>query len=187
VSEAIRAASPGGENIADASSDASLLPGPRPYFLVAQLRLALVQRLDKELRPLGMTPALSVALNAVSYARTTSSAKLARLLGITPQSVNQTVTTLEKRGLVRRELSTHDQRVLTLVVTEAGIAMQNKCFDAVTRIYREVFGGLAPEQLQTLQELLVTVLKTARPEALRDYRDVRRSLGKTALPEGSGQ
>lgn len=161
----------------------ALLPGPRPFFLISQLRLALLQRLEKEIRPVGMTPAMSVALNAVSYARKTSSAKLAQLLGITPQSMKQTVAALEKRGLVRREVSPRDQRVLTLTVTREGVAMQKQCFDAVSRIYQEVFGGLTPRQLRTLQELMITTLRTARPEALRDYQDVRMSLAKTTTPK----
>ncbi len=88
-----------------------LPPAPRPYFLITNLHVAMLQRLEKDLRPLGVTPAAGRVLNAIARRPEISSADLAKMFGISPQSIKQTIATLETGGLIERRAAEADRRV----------------------------------------------------------------------------
>ena len=75
----------------------------RLSYLVRQAQLATYQRLDRALRGFGLTPAQYTVLAILSRrGESLSSAALSRRLGVSPQSANEIVASLNALGLVRR-------------------------------------------------------------------------------------
>lgn len=62
----------------------------------------------------------SSALSRLDRRGPASSSELARLDGISPQSMGTTIAALEQRGLVAREKDPEDGRRIVLSITEAG-------------------------------------------------------------------
>jgi len=141
---------------------------PRPLFLIAQLHDEMRRRLGKHMHTMDLTWALGRVFNAIATRPQISSAQLAKMFGITPQSVKQSVTELEKRGLVERIPSETDQRVRATVLTPRGRALRKEHSEALEQMYREIFGSVNEGDVAVLTRVLIKALASARPEAL-DY------------------
>jgi len=89
----------------------------RTLYLIKRLEQAVRQRLDDSLRRLGLTAQQYTTLTVLRARPGLSSAQLARRSFVTAQSMNEMVTALEKKGLMRRVPSEADRRVLQLTLT----------------------------------------------------------------------
>lgn len=143
--------------------------GPRPYFLINNIQVAMIQRLEKDLKPLGITPAIGRVLSAVARRPEISSSKLARIFGISPQSIKQTISGMEALGLIERRPSDTDRRVLRVHLTKKGAAIWRKHMVAIEEMYDGVFSGLNQLEMTMLIGLLTKALQAARPGALDYY------------------
>ena len=124
------------------------------------------------MRPTGLTPAVGRVLNAVATRPHISSSGLARMFGIAPQSIKQSIQLLEQRGLIVRTSPDDDQRVLGVEITEAGRKVRDGQRAALDGMYKDVFSGLDQDEFVQLARLLVKVLANARPSALDYYADL---------------
>lgn len=86
-------------------------------YLIKRLEQAVRQRLDDSLRRLGLTAQQYTTLTVLRARPGLSSAQLARRSFVTAQSMNEMVTALEKKGLMKRVPSEADRRVLQLTLT----------------------------------------------------------------------
>ncbi len=145
---------------------------PRPFYLITQLNMEVLNRLERDMKDTGLTPAVGRVLNAVATRPHISSSQLAAMFGIAPQSIKQSIQLLEDRQLIKRTASENDQRVLGAELTEAGWAMRARREASLTKMYAEVFDVLEPEELSELARLLIKVLLNARPSALEYYADL---------------
>lgn len=139
---------------------------PRPYFLINQVQLAMVSQLEKSLRSIGLTPAIGRVLNAIAVRPKISSVALARMLGITPQSIKQSVLALERAGLIERTPLEEDQRVLTAQLTAAGWALREQQIALIDAMYADVFGALTQAEMTGFIDTLVKIVTHARPKAM---------------------
>lgn len=64
---------------------------------------------------------------------------------------------LEAKGLVRRERSEEDRRLVHTSIEEAGLELLAELDDAVDRADREAMGSLSPEDLTRLTALLARI------------------------------
>jgi DNA-binding MarR family transcriptional regulator len=78
--------------------------------------------------------------------------ELARRSMITPQSMNQVVAALERRGLIEREPDPAHQRILRTTLTSAGVELLDELSDMATALEEEILADLAPEQREALIE-----------------------------------
>jgi DNA-binding MarR family transcriptional regulator len=145
---------------------------PRPFYLITQLNLEILRRLERDMRPTGLTPAVGRVLNAIATRPHISSSQLARMFGIAPQSIKQSIELLEERGLIVRTASRDDQRVLGAEVTRPGLKVREGQRKALDAMYADVFSALDPEEFAQLARLLVKILRHARPSALEYYADL---------------
>jgi DNA-binding MarR family transcriptional regulator len=141
---------------------------PRPYFLINQLQLAMVTRLEKPLKEIGLSPAVARVLNAIAVRPRLSSSALARMLGMKPQSITQSMLVLEGEGLVERRPSDQDHRAMQVHITPKGWAARERHMAMIQEMYREIFHDLSGREIDTLVELLTKAVTTARPQAM-DY------------------
>jgi DNA-binding MarR family transcriptional regulator len=103
--------------------------GPEGYlaYLLRQANAAVRLALDRALAPEGMTHPQQSALTMIRAYEAISAADLARLTMLTPQTINGIVRALEARGAIRKERDRVNGRILRLLVTEEGRALNKRC------------------------------------------------------------
>lgn len=69
--------------------------------------------------------------------------------------VTRLVDRLEASGLAQRKRSAEDRRVVTVVITDAGLGLLASLDDPVMQIHRENLGHLSQAELDELNRLLV--------------------------------
>jgi DNA-binding MarR family transcriptional regulator len=119
---------------------------------VQQLLLAQVEDI---LKPYGITFAAYEALRLLAFTRTGSlpMGKMGIRLMVHPAAVTNAISKLEQRGLVRRNMSPEDRRVVLATITDSGRALVE---DATAALNEAAFGlpGLTPEQAASLVRML---------------------------------
>lgn len=97
-----------------------------------------------------------------------TAAALARDLDVDPAAITRLFDRLEAKGLVRRERSTSDRRVVQLALTEAGREVAEKVPPVLVDVLNAHLAGFRPEEFELLVSLLQRML--ANGEAMRGGR-----------------
>jgi DNA-binding MarR family transcriptional regulator len=136
--------------------------GPQGYltYLLRQANAAVRRALDRVLAKEGMTYPLQAALTMIRAYEAISAADLARLAMLTPQTVNGIVRGLDERGAIRKEADPVHGRILRLVVTEEGRALNKRCRSLTAPIEAALNAQIAASHERALREWLVTVAKS---------------------------
>jgi DNA-binding MarR family transcriptional regulator len=127
------------------------------HEVAGALRIAtgLLYRKLKQTRPDGeVTLAESVALSRLERCGPATSATLARLDGISPQSMGVTIAALEQRGLVARERDPEDGRRIVLSITEAGRQVVRDRRGARTELIARALAEFTPAELEQLKAVV---------------------------------
>ncbi|MHA6628606.1 MarR family winged helix-turn-helix transcriptional regulator [Pseudonocardia sichuanensis] len=140
---------------------------PSLLYAVKQVELAVRAHLDDLLRPSGTTALQYTALTVLARRAGLTSAELARNAFVTPQSMGDLVTALERRELITRHRDPRHARRLLLSLTPAGEALLER----------------VEPQVRALEERMLADLAASERTALRDYLNRCR----TALANGPAQ
>jgi len=132
-------------------------------YLLNQANLAIRSRLEQALRGLSLTGIQYTVLSIVGSRDGISSAELSRRFFVTPQTMNEIVTGLEKRGLLHREPSVENRRILTASLTPEGETILVSCDAIADEIEEAVFSDMPAKDFQELRRIL-----GSRLSALRD-------------------
>jgi DNA-binding MarR family transcriptional regulator len=129
---------------------------------VMRVQQLLLSRIEDVLRPYGLTFAAFEALRLLAFARegTLPMGKIGERLMVHPASVTNVIGRLEQRGMVSREHSPADRRVVLAKITDDGRALAD---EATTALNQAAFGlpGLTPAQAAET----IAVLRTVRLSA----------------------
>ena len=120
---------------------------------VTELALALgqlVRRVRAESNPDGLTWSQTAALARLQAAGATTTADLARLEQVKPQSMGATLAELEREGLVERTPHPSDGRQVLFALTDAGVEARRKRSAAKQSWLLAAIAELDPQQQQTL-------------------------------------
>src|SRR6478672_13345496 len=79
---------------------------------------------------------------------------LAAAVGIEGPTLTRHLDALERQGLVRRSPEASDRRAVVVELTPEGHAAHARLRDVVIAFDRRLRGGLSPEEVETLRELL---------------------------------
>jgi DNA-binding MarR family transcriptional regulator len=113
-------------------------PEESPGFLLWHVTLRWQREVTTTLKPLGLTHVQFVLLASTWWLNThdeqPSQAALAAFASIDVKMVSQVIRTLERKGLITREIDSADTRARQLVVTEAGAALAPRAIDAVEAV-----------------------------------------------------
>ncbi len=121
------------------------------------------------LRPYGLSHAGFVVLMTIWISGPRETRELAAVLRVTRGAIVGSVNTLERRGLVRRIRSEVDRRLVTLELTDSGLALVTRAQKDWHTLEVEVTGGLTIKEQRTLASLLRKMAAGAR--ALRRDRN----------------
>lgn len=103
--------------------------GPEGYltYLLRQANASVRLALDRALAQEEMTYPQQSALTMIRAYEAISAADLARLTMLTPQTINGIVRALEIRGAIRKVPDRVNGRILRLMITEEGRALNRRC------------------------------------------------------------
>ena len=129
---------------------------PAPYLLYAikQVELAVRAQLDERVKSAGVTVPQYTALTVLARRDGVTSAELARLSFVTPQSMGDLVTALARRGLITREADPGHGRRLLIRLSDTGRELLTELEPAVRRVERDMLRGLSGVERRQLRELL---------------------------------
>jgi DNA-binding MarR family transcriptional regulator len=125
---------------------------------VMRVQQLLLARVEDALKPYGLTFAAYEALRLLAFTRSGAlpMGKIGVRLMVHPAAVTNAVSKLEQRGLVRRQMSPEDRRVVLAAITDEGRALAE---EATAALNGAAFGlpGLSREQAADLTAALRTI------------------------------
>jgi DNA-binding MarR family transcriptional regulator len=130
--------------------------------LLKQVQYRSFLLLEQALAPLNVSAVQFRILTTVKQRRRISSAELARLYDVRPQTMFKQVAVLESSGLIRRGASVANKRILELELSPAGERVLAECALAASALEQELFAGLTGGELGMFGELMTRMLKAAR-------------------------
>jgi DNA-binding MarR family transcriptional regulator len=127
---------------------------PSLLYAVKQVELAVRAHLDDLLRPSGITALQYTALTVLARRDGLTSAELARNAFVTPQSMGDMVTALERRALVVRHRDPRHARRLLISLTPAGQELLARVEPEVRALEEQMLGGLGAGERAALRDYL---------------------------------
>lgn len=111
----------------------------------------------------GLTRTQYWALYTISELNETRMSPLAECLGLTPGAASTLIDRLVDMGFVERSANAADRRVVSVHLTEKGLACLSKARDEKRELLRSVIGKLAPEKRSQLLAGLDAILGAWEP------------------------
>ncbi len=125
---------------------------------VMRVQQLLLARVEDALKPYGLTFAAYETLRLLAFSRSGSlpMGKMGLRLMVHPAAVTNAVSKLEQRGLVQRQMSPQDRRVVLAAITDEGRELAE---EATVSLNRATFGlpGMSREQAADVTAMLRTV------------------------------
>lgn len=146
-------------------SATQLQPEDSVGYLMRKVMSSIRTQADAQLALHDLTYAQWLPVFKISLCTTATMASLARDLETDPASMTRALDRLQAKGLVRRERSTADRRVVHLTLTDEGQVVAAK----VPRVLADVLNGhlsdFSPDEWQLLLSLLRRMLINGKPPA----------------------
>ena len=152
-------------------------------YLLKRAELAVRGCVEVALGAVGLTPSQYFILFLVKSGEATSSAELARSMGVLPQSMIELIAPLEKSGAIVRRPDPDNNRILRIEVTPAGEKLFAKGTEAAIQIERELLLDFDARELAAVNRFLGAL--TASAEGHSFHPKLRR-LGKLAAKAKGG-
>ena len=147
-------------------------------YTLKRAELAVRGCIELALSETKLTPSQHLLLLLVKTGEATSSAELARAIGMLPQSMQELISPLEAKGAIVRRPDPANNRILRIELTAVGERLFARASDLATRLERELLESFDGEQLSKLNSLLATLI--AKAEAHSFHPNVRRFSKVTA-------
>lgn len=128
----------------------------RTFYLMGRVSAAVNAQLERVLKPLDVTVAQYTCMSRIRGHEVMSSAKLARAHRVSPQTMYEMITNLEKRGLLKRAKGP-DKKQLLVSLTRQGHKILDQCDRKVDEIEPVAFAGINTAHHALLRELLQIV------------------------------
>lgn len=132
---------------------------PRTIYLLRQTQLLVYAAMIERLKALDLTPAQYMVLSLSGNEDRLSSADLARRSHITPQSMNEIIGALHRKGLIRRQQNPQNRRILSLALTKDGARVLTECDRQIDRMEADIFRCLTGKQQASFRALHLKLLR----------------------------
>ena len=100
---------------------------PHISYVIARLERALRKEIGRLVGPRGLSVAQYTTLSILRSRSGLSNAQLARRLWVTPQSMNEVISALERAGLIERVPDVANRRILRTALTPTGRTTLEAC------------------------------------------------------------
>lgn len=146
-------------------------------YLLKRAELAVRGCVEMALAEVALTPSQFFVLLLVKTGEATSSAELARSMGMLPQSMTDILAPLEKRAAIVRKPDPANNRILRAELTAAGEELFAATTEIAERLERELLAAFAPSDLDKLNRKLAELTTAAETHS---YHPKLRKLTKVA-------
>lgn len=127
---------------------------PSLLYAIKQVELAVRAQLDELLKPAGVTTAQYTALTVLERRDGLTTAELARNSFVTPQTMADLVTSLERQELVSRLRDPAHRRRMLISITPRSRALLADVDAAVRALEERMLGDLSRGERSALQDYL---------------------------------
>ena len=134
----------------------------RLTYLIKQLQNAVGIRMDGCLKDMDLTAMQYTVMCWLRGREGWSSASLARRHWVTPQTMNQLIASLGRRGLIRRREMPTNRRILLVTLTDKGRRLLAECDKRMDGLETEMFGHLPPHILAGLYYNMADLIERIR-------------------------
>ena len=128
---------------------------PRIGYVVGRLERALRRELSALVGPYGLTVSKYTALSILCEKPGLSNAQLARRTYVTPQSMNEVLSSLEADGLIVRSPAANHGRVVEVALSPKGQEVLVSCDLAVGQMENAMLADLDEEGRRVLRDMLL--------------------------------
>ncbi|MCO5976638.1 MarR family winged helix-turn-helix transcriptional regulator [Ideonella oryzae] len=150
---------------ADFYQPAEFRPEISVGYMMRRVLASILADADQELAAWDMTHAQWMPLFKLYNCGQSTVAGLARDLQLDPGATTRLLDRLESKGLLRRERSTSDRRVVHVALTPEGQAIASQVPEVLCRVLNRHLSGFTHDEWMLLRGLLERIL--ANGEALR--------------------
>jgi DNA-binding MarR family transcriptional regulator len=147
---------------------AATTPSPHISYVIARLERAVRREIGRLVGPKGLSVAQYTTLSILRSRSGLSNAQLARRLWVTPQSMNEVISALERGGLIERVPDSGNRRILRTALTQHGRETLAICDAQILAMEREMLADVSSEDHQQLVAALEGCVR--RLSALSDDR-----------------
>lgn len=131
-------------------------------YLVNRLAQTITREIDRRMVDLGLTDAQWKPLLLLQQGSCTTAADLSRVACHDTGSVTRLLDRLEGKGLIRRERSAADRRVVNLELTDEGALVAVEVPKILSNLANQVLAGFSEDEFQTFKDLLGRALENAQ-------------------------
>ena len=141
-------------------------------YLLKRAELAVRGCAEVALGAAQLTPSQYFILFLVKCGEATSSAELARSMGVLPQSMTELIAPLEKKGAIVRKPDPANNRILRIEMTAAGERWFARGTELAIRLERELLEGFDARELAAVNRFFGEL--TAKAESHSFHPKLRR-------------
>ena len=117
---------------------------PHISYVVARLERAVRKEIGRLVGPRGLSVAQYTTLSILRTRSGLSNAQLARRLWVTPQSMNEVISALERMGLIHRVPDAGNRRILRTALTPVGRETLAACDAEILEMEGQMLGDIDP-------------------------------------------
>jgi DNA-binding MarR family transcriptional regulator len=137
---------------------------PRTLYLIKRAEIEVTVRMARALEDYAITPIQFTVLYFVDYDKgDLSSAQLSRRFSMTPQSMNELVTVLEKKKLLKKSVNPSHKRILRISLTAKGKKLLEDCNHLMDNVEKELMDGISDSEILKFREVIGKILIATRP------------------------
>jgi DNA-binding MarR family transcriptional regulator len=144
----------------------------RTSYLLRQAQLLAYVRIADCLRKYRITPMQYMLLSFSRRNGELSAAELARRFAVTPQSMNEAISALQRKRLLKRKEATEHRRIQRTSLTATGHSLLQKCDKEIDSIEQELFSALSRDELDSLRATLRKFIISVRGGDANDNESV---------------
>lgn len=137
-------------------------PTPSLVYVVGRVNHGVRRELRKALTPWGLSVPELTALSVLRARPGLSNAQLSRRSLTTPQSMNDVIAALERRGLVERTVDPAHARILRTRLTDAGQQLLAQVDPVVDALQGEMLADVPPEHRGIVLDGLISCMRMLR-------------------------
>lgn len=131
-------------------------PGtPTLLYLIGRVDRVVRRRIDEVVGSYGLSVSQYTTLSVLARRSGLSNAQLARRALVSPQSMNEVLLALERRGLVRRKAHPDHGRILQARLTAKGRRLLDACDTGVRDVESRMMSGLTARDEAALRRALL--------------------------------
>lgn len=126
--------------------------------LLSQVRVEIMEALDRELAPLDITAAQYVILVTLAEGPTDSASGLCKGVSYDPGAMTRMIDRLERKGLVQRIRCPDDRRKINLELTAEGKAVYPRLIESAVAVLNRYLRGFTRAEIEQLEAYLKKML-----------------------------